>query len=72
MFPLSLLDLLFHRIESFRVGSVHLLAVSLSRNKHLVEVGEDLVETGRNTVGSVGLTRDETNELVEFCRQTET
>lgn len=66
MFPLCLLDLLLHRVESFRVGSVHLLAVTLSRNKHLVEVGENLVEAGRNTVGSVGLTGYETNELVEF------
>jgi hypothetical protein len=64
---LGLLDLLLHRVEGFRVGSIHLLSVGLSGSEHLIEIGEDLVKAGRDTVGSVGLAGDETNELVEFC-----
>ena len=50
MFTLGLLDLLLHRVESFCVGSVHLLSVGLNGNEHLIEVGKNLVETGRNAI----------------------
>ena len=66
MLSLSLLDLLLHRVERFRVGRVHLFTVRLGGREHLVEVREDLVEARGDAVRSVDLTRDETDELVEF------
>jgi hypothetical protein len=69
VFSLSLLDLLLHRVEGFRVGSVHLLSVRLGGSQHLVEVGENLEEARWDSIGGVDLTGNETDELVEFCEK---
>ena len=68
---LRLLQLLLHRVERFGVGRVHLLLRSLGAEKVIVEGDEDFDVSDGNGLCDVGLTGDESDELVEFYGEEE-